>query len=629
MRNYLFLFLFVFFNYISAIGQEMSVKSFAEVKGDQTAHISNVKDNNGSICSLVYIYVDELNVSIEGTYCVKVVPNNHYYEVFLAGGAKSFTLKHENYLPLTVSCIDYDIKSLKSGDVYRLDLLCDKTEKPSHLSDIAKNNENDANAGDALAQYRLGKAYYHGINTNGIPDYEKAFEFFMKSALQGNKEAQYNLGICYQFGQGVEKDVVQSAKWFEKAASQGHSMAQFKYASALHFGSGIKANVNDAIVWYKRAIENNNLYAKNNLATLFLFYDPTNSEMGASEKKELGFPEHYEEGIKYLQECEAAGIASSYLNLGIAYFYGVAVKKDPEKSKYYYEKAIATGEFRGLYNLGMLYMNGEGVKKDEKKAISYWEQSAQKGLVDAYHSLGVCYYQGTGKKQDFKKAAEYFQLASDLGDTNSKCNLGNMYLNGIGVSKDNKKAFKLFSEAAELGDFNGYTNVGVMYQQGLGVEEPNITKAIEFYEKAAEAGNLSALTNLAILYQEGQGVPCDIEKALSYYNRAIKYDQTGAAAYNLGVLYHNGKKGVLDPNYQRAFELYQQSAEENYAPAQYNLGYMYLNGQYVKKDVKMGMKYIKMSADQDYELAKNYLKANKQAKFNNFLNGLSEAVTVR
>ena len=34
----------------------------------------------------------------------------------------------------------------------------------------------------------------------------KKFEQYKKEARNGNAEAQYNLGLCYQYGRGVEAD---------------------------------------------------------------------------------------------------------------------------------------------------------------------------------------------------------------------------------------------------------------------------------------------------------------------------------------------------------------------------------------------------------------------------------------
>lgn len=55
---------------------------------------------------------------------------------------------------------------------------------------------------------------------------EEAFEYYLKAARQGDAEAQYNLGVCYRKGYGVEKDLTEAVKWLRKAADQGFAEAQ-------------------------------------------------------------------------------------------------------------------------------------------------------------------------------------------------------------------------------------------------------------------------------------------------------------------------------------------------------------------------------------------------------------------
>ena len=57
-----------------------------------------------------------------------------------------------------------------------------------------------AEQGEKEAQYNLGVMYYSGDGV--LQDYAKAFELFTKSAEQGNARAQFNLGVMYENGEG-------------------------------------------------------------------------------------------------------------------------------------------------------------------------------------------------------------------------------------------------------------------------------------------------------------------------------------------------------------------------------------------------------------------------------------------
>jgi TPR repeat protein len=51
--------------------------------------------------------------------------------------------------------------------------------------------------------------YYEG--REGVPrDEKKMMEWYTKSAEQGFAIAQYNLGLCYSKGEGVDKDLKQA-----------------------------------------------------------------------------------------------------------------------------------------------------------------------------------------------------------------------------------------------------------------------------------------------------------------------------------------------------------------------------------------------------------------------------------
>jgi TPR repeat protein len=80
-----------------------------------------------------------------------------------------------------------------------------------------------AELGDAEAQYNLGVMYDEGAGME--QDLAAAAGWYRKAAEQGFMDAQTNLGIMYYHGQGVGRDHAEAARWFSLAASQGDSQA--------------------------------------------------------------------------------------------------------------------------------------------------------------------------------------------------------------------------------------------------------------------------------------------------------------------------------------------------------------------------------------------------------------------
>ena len=57
-------------------------------------------------------------------------------------------------------------------------------------------------------------------------DYEGAMKWYQKAAAQGYAQAEYNIGILYFYGVGVERDEAKAREWWEKAAERGHEGAK-------------------------------------------------------------------------------------------------------------------------------------------------------------------------------------------------------------------------------------------------------------------------------------------------------------------------------------------------------------------------------------------------------------------
>ena len=81
-----------------------------------------------------------------------------------------------------------------------------------------------AKQGNAQAQNNLGLMYDRG---QGVPqDYREAMKWYRKAAEQGDADAQFNLGVMYANGQGVQRDYVVAHMWFILAAASGDNQAQ-------------------------------------------------------------------------------------------------------------------------------------------------------------------------------------------------------------------------------------------------------------------------------------------------------------------------------------------------------------------------------------------------------------------
>ena len=113
-----------------------------------------------------------------------------------------------------------------------------------------------ADQGDADAQFNLGLMYENG---QGVPqDYAEAFKLYRLAADQGDADAQYNLGVMYKNGQGFPQDYAEAFKWFRLSAKQGNARVQNNLAVRYEYGEGVLQDNVMAHMWYNLAAANGN-----------------------------------------------------------------------------------------------------------------------------------------------------------------------------------------------------------------------------------------------------------------------------------------------------------------------------------------------------------------------------------
>ena len=105
-----------------------------------------------------------------------------------------------------------------------------------------------------------------------------------------------------------------------------------------------------------------------------------------------------------------------------------------------------------------------------------------------------------------------------------------------------------------------------------------------------------ALHDLAVgVARQGFGVEQDFAEALNWFRLAASQNHM-RAQYNLGFMYDNGQ-GVSQ-DYTEAARWYQKAAEQGHVNAQNNLGVLYAHGQGVKQDPAEAVRWYRKAAEQ-------------------------------
>ena len=139
---------------------------------------------------------------------------------------------------------------------------------------------------------------------------------------------------------------------------------------------------------------------------------------------------------------------------------------------------------------------------------------------------------------------EFFKILLEV-EHNSKIAaymLGNLYsgrdINVVGMKNIDKSLYYYFKSFTETGNIDAGLDFAKIYNN-LAIENKDNTqykKSIKIYEKIATVNNHIALNALGEYYEQGLGVDKNIDKALEYYQQAVKAGNL-VAAVSVGRIY--------------------------------------------------------------------------------------------
>ena len=260
----------------------------------------------------------------------------------------------------------------------------------------------------------------------------RPISWIKKAAEEGRREWQCNLGNCYCYGLGVEKDIVVANHWYEKSAEQGSAQAQFNLGLSYYKEEGVEKDYCKAMYWFGKSAEQGDADAQLHIGRCLEETNACNVEIVAAYRKsaEMGNPE-------------------AMCFLGEWYQYGEKGLPIDAKLKFrWWRKAAEKGYYQAQYKIGDCYDWGRGIEEDKREAIKWFKRSASKDYIPAVYVLGLCYYYGNGIRKNKKEALKYFKRAAKYDYAAAICMIGDYYYDDI---DDKEEAVRYYKRAAELG----------------------------------------------------------------------------------------------------------------------------------------------------------------------------------
>jgi TPR repeat protein len=224
-----------------------------------------------------------------------------------------------------------------------------------------------AERGDPLAQNSLGDMHLYGL---GVPQSDtEAVKWYRKSAELGLAVAQDQLGSMYYAGRGVPQSDTEAVKWYKAADSQGYANAQSNIGFMYYYGKGVARNLTSAGNYFMLAAEKGNANAQNNVGIMI--------EHGIN-----GRPNIYR-AIEWYRKAADQGHMVAQGNLDRIKKAEESLSKRDIAAAERYRKEAEQGDGEAAYNLGMSYFDGRGVLKDPSLARRWLGRAAMNGYRPA------------------------------------------------------------------------------------------------------------------------------------------------------------------------------------------------------------------------------------------------------
>ncbi|MGQ7146932.1 tetratricopeptide repeat protein, partial [Escherichia sp. SS-MK2] len=99
-----------------------------------------------------------------------------------------------------------------------------------------------------------------------------------------HSDAQNNLADLYEDGKGVAQNKTLAAFWYLKSAQQGNRHAQFQIAWDYNAGEGVDQDYKQAMYWYLKAAAQESVGAYVNIG-----YNPMQFETGRADYPAVRF----------------------------------------------------------------------------------------------------------------------------------------------------------------------------------------------------------------------------------------------------------------------------------------------------------------------------------------------------
>ena len=180
---------------------------------------------------------------------------------------------------------------------------------------------------DSVAMVNLGNIYENNDFDEDEIDWKSAAKWYLKAALLGDVKGKFNYANCLHYGNGVKRDREMAYWLFLDVAGRGDTDALFYLGLYYENGFVVEKNIQKAVALYRNGAEHGDAYCCSNLGKLY-------ADGFRGQKPD------YKKAAGYYLDALVLGDALGYAGIGHMYEVGtIAGKEDIETAKKWYQLA--------------------------------------------------------------------------------------------------------------------------------------------------------------------------------------------------------------------------------------------------------------------------------------------------
>lgn len=281
-------------------------------------------------------------------------------------------------------------------------------------------------------------------------DCEKALEYFIKAAENGDMTGAFNAARYYKQGIGTEVNKRKALEYFEQAIGGDNSdeaeveaellRREFAAIEAAEQAYDDAQSSNDPFSLYKQCYEteNKNKY----LAAL---------ELGRCYYSGRGVAEDSKAAFELFCEAREHGVSEANIDLGRCYYYGIGTGQDYNTAIQYLKPAAEQGNSEAQLLLGVIFKDGLAGEKDPVSAFNWFDQACQQQAAAAFYCADFLEH-GIGRAVNKLEARKYYNKAIARKQYNpsvaeeAKEALENML---TGLTEEERTAFEAYDQEQE------------------------------------------------------------------------------------------------------------------------------------------------------------------------------------